>query len=344
MSKKGDEPEFRIGPQPVLRRAARPSPRKAKPKNPAKSPTYSVGSMRRISHRAPEVVVRITGRTKGFKHIAAHLNYIHRHGKLEGQASDGSMVLGKDAVNDLAREWFYRRDVRPHGRQDRSSDTVNVVFSMPEGAPRDAVSAATRTAAERLFGERYDYVAVTHTDTAHPHVHVTVLARGRDGSRLNPGPDDIQRWREAFAEAVREQGVEAEASFRDIRGVVRKSVRQAIWHIAKKEKSGYRADEVREAIATVTGQVEAGERPWEGATQKRQAAVRKQWIAYADQLDRLDDPQLAEDARAIRAFVSLMPEPITRREQLERSVLINRESHERPEHGREGQCGDRGRD
>lgn len=321
MAKKPSDPEFYIGPQPVIRRAARPTPpRKTKPRNPSRSPKYSAGSIRRVYRRVPEVMVRITGSTRGFKHMVAHLEYIHRHGKLEGATSDGSNVLGKESVRDLAREWFYRREAKPHGRQDRSKDTINTVFSMPEGTPREAVTVAAKAAADRLFGGKFDYVAVTHTDTPHPHVHVTVLARGHDGKRLNPGPEDLQRWREVFAECVREQGVEAEATFRDIRGVVKKSPKQAIFHISKKGKSDFRADEVREAIATVTGQVAAGEKPWETATKKRQAYVRKQWLAYADQLDGLNDPQLAQDAKDIRAFVAEMPAPVTRREELESAV------------------------
>ena len=48
----------------------------------------------------------------------------------------------------------------------------------------------------------------------HPHVHLTVKAVGLDGVRLNPRKADLQRWREGFAEALREHGIEATTTSR----------------------------------------------------------------------------------------------------------------------------------
>lgn len=56
-----------------------------------------------------------------------------------------------------------------------------------------------------------------HTDpdadpSPNPHGHLCVTATGLDGSRLNPRKADLQRWRKAFAERLREHGVEREAT------------------------------------------------------------------------------------------------------------------------------------
>jgi hypothetical protein len=48
----------------------------------------------------------------------------------------------------------------------------------------------------------------------HPHVHLTVKAAGLDGIRLNLRKPDLQRWREGFAEALREHGIEATTTSR----------------------------------------------------------------------------------------------------------------------------------
>jgi hypothetical protein len=48
----------------------------------------------------------------------------------------------------------------------------------------------------------------------HPHVHLTVKTAGFDGTRLNPRKPDLQRWREGFADALREQGIEATTTSR----------------------------------------------------------------------------------------------------------------------------------
>lgn len=325
MAKKPRDFELRIGPQPVVRRAARPLPGKKPKRARSRDTGMNPAKMARILSRAPEVVVRITGGTWGGKHLAAHLAYIHRHGKLEGETSDGSMVIGAEEVRGLAKEWFSRREVGPNGRQERSKETVNIVFSMPAGTPRNVVTDATRAAAARIFGGKFDYVMVTHTDTDDPHVHLTALARGLQGQRLLPNPEDLHHWREVFAEEIRQRGVEAEASPRELRGIVQVTPRNALYQIEKRltkkgEIADVRVEEMHEAVLTVTGQLERGERPWENATKKRLARVQEGWLTYAEKIEQLNDPLLNEQARQIRAFVAAMPEPLTRRELLERQV------------------------
>ncbi|CAD7740305.1 relaxase/mobilization nuclease domain-containing protein [Xanthomonas phaseoli pv. dieffenbachiae] len=320
MSDKKPNDQLRIGPGQARRGRASKLPSFGG--GPKKKPISHDGVMR-VARRAPEVVVAVTGKTQGLRHLSEHLAYTHRNGKLEGETSDGSLVIGAEEVRALAKEWFARREAGPGGRQNNAKDTVNVVFSMPEGTPRVAVTDATRVATKRLFGDRFDYVMVTHTDTPSPHVHVTVLARGYNGERLNPGPDDLQSWREAFAQALREQAVEAEATSRQMRGVVTKSVKNSIYHIQRRgAESTIRVEELREAIAVVTGQVAAGERPWEGATRKRQQSTRLSWLDYAAALDTVGDPGSVADAAAIRAFVAQMPQPVTRRERVEAAVRV----------------------
>ncbi|EPG2131006.1 TPA: relaxase/mobilization nuclease domain-containing protein [Stenotrophomonas maltophilia] len=325
MAKKRKDFDLHIGPQPITRRGANPVGR-AKPKRSrSRDVQMTPARMQRILNRAPEAVVRITGATWGAAHLASHLRYIHRHGKLEGEMSDGSMVIGLDEVKGVAKEWFARREVGPNGRQQFSKETLNIVFSMPSGTPRGPVTEATRAAGARIFGGQFDYVMVTHTDTDDPHVHLTVLARGLNGKRLLPNPEDLHRWREVFAEELRERGVEAEATPREIRGVVEVTPRNALYQIEKRltrkgELADVRVEELNEAVLTVTGQLERGERPWESATRKRLARVQSGWLLYAEKIEQLDDPELTEQARQIRAFVAQMPEPLTRRERVELDV------------------------
>jgi hypothetical protein len=39
-----------------------------------------------------------------------------------------------------------------------------------------------------------------------------VRAEGSDGKRLNPRKEDLHRWRETFAQRLRDWGIEAEAT------------------------------------------------------------------------------------------------------------------------------------
>lgn len=317
VAKKPNDFDLHIGPQPITRRGAGGQRRQVK-RSRKRDSSMSPEKMQRILNRAPEAVVRITGATFGFKHLSSHLSYIHRHGKLEGEASDGSLVIGMDEVKGLAREWFSRREIGANGRQERSKETLNIVFSMPSGTSREAVTKATREAARRIFGGQFDYVMVTHEDTDDPHVHVTVPARGIHGQRLLPNPEDLHRWRDTFAQELRAQGVEAEASTREMRGVPQLTARNALYQIDKRGRSAVRVEELFDAIQVVTDQVERGERPWEGATKKRLERVRGAWLSYADQIGGLDDADMQAQARQIRSFVASMPEPLTRREHLER--------------------------
>ena len=96
------------------------------------------------------------------------------------------------------------------GRRD-APVSLSIILSMPAGTDPGRVHDAARSFASTLFADRHPYVFALHTDEPHPHVHLTVRAMGRDGERLNPRKADLQLWRETFAAALRDRGVEAEA-------------------------------------------------------------------------------------------------------------------------------------
>ena len=53
---------------------------------------------------------------------------------------------------------------------------------------------------------------------------------GHDGNRLNPRKGELRQWRDDFALAMRDQGVDAEATPRASRGIVKKPESQVIRH------------------------------------------------------------------------------------------------------------------
>ncbi len=100
-------------------------------------------------------------------------------------------------------------------------DAFHLVLSMPTRTDPLSVQRAARDPATREFaGFQYAMVLYTfETDpdpnpSPHPDVHLTVKASGLDGIRLNPRKADLQRWREGFAEALREHGIEATTTSR----------------------------------------------------------------------------------------------------------------------------------
>ncbi|MGZ5806764.1 MAG: relaxase/mobilization nuclease domain-containing protein [Croceibacterium sp.] len=65
------------------------------------------------------------------------------------------------------------------------------------------------------------YVMVLHSHQANPHVHLSVKAESKHGERMDPRKADLHRWRETFAERLREWGIGAEATRQAVRGAVR---------------------------------------------------------------------------------------------------------------------------
>ena len=88
---------------------------------------------------------------------------------------------------------------------------------MPRGTDSLTVLRAAREFAKIAFAD-HRYVMVLHDHQANPHVHLSVKAESRLGERLNPRKADLQRWRETFAEQLREWGVDAEATRQVTRG------------------------------------------------------------------------------------------------------------------------------
>ncbi|MVW64454.1 relaxase/mobilization nuclease domain-containing protein [Massilia sp. NEAU-DD11] len=250
---------------------------------------------RRISKRSPEVMVKITGFGKGTAHIKAHLSYITRNAKVALETHRGDIVSDKHALKDLFNQWADDIDsVRRHKNQ---RDTMHLVLSMPEGTPETAVHHAARGYAKRMFGANHEYVFALHTDEPHPHVHLTVKLRGFDGKRLNPRKADLQDWREAFAREMRDQGIEAEASPRSARGVVRRAEKSIVRHIERGDnerqsrlslaKAGRVRDAAEELIAEANEQT-VRVKPWEARIEQRQRFIRSAWLRTAMALETND--------------------------------------------------------
>jgi len=198
----------------------------------ASRPAALRAQITRTVQRVPEVMVKITNRKgahNGMGAIRTHLDYISRNGRVDLEDQDGNLVSGRLEVRDLVQMW--RNAGRAIEEMSTRREAFNVMLSMPPGTDRAAVTDAVRAFARDEFGGQRDYVFAAHADEAHPHVHIVVLARGRDGRRLNPRKADLQRWRERFAQELRDRGVEANATPRRTRGVTQRYERQAAKHM-----------------------------------------------------------------------------------------------------------------
>ncbi|GCC45092.1 hypothetical protein chiPu_0029467, partial [Chiloscyllium punctatum] len=178
--------------------------------------------LERIVSRVPEVMVKITGRTKGVAHLKSHLAYITRNGELDAETEQGAAMTGRVGLKDLQQRWEDDAGLDDKRRRDGSL-SINIILSMPAGTDAVAVKDSARAFAIETFGYNHDYVFVQHLDDKHPHVHLTVQSLGHDGRRLNPRKADLQAWREQFAGELRLRGIAAEATPRRTRGRIRKA-------------------------------------------------------------------------------------------------------------------------
>jgi hypothetical protein len=303
-------------------------PRIVRPRTVLRPSSGSGGGARarleRIAARAPEVMVKVTGRTRDGAQLRSHLDYISRNGQLELEGADGAVITSRRDVTDLADEW----SATVSGQKPRRKDSPlshSVILSMPAGTNEIVVRDAARSFAADMFAGRHDYVFTLHTDTPRPHVHLAICSRGHAGERLNPKKADLELWRQTFAQALRDRGVEAEATPRRARGVTRKAERTPLRKIRDRQEAGdgpmaqVRRSAYREAAgAAFQGHTERT--PWEQRIVARQQAVRSLYLTQAQLLGRSSDPADRALGAKVEAFVRSMPQPDTQRLALAREL------------------------
>lgn len=156
-------------------------------------------------------------------------------------------------------------------------------------------------------------------------VHIAVRSLGDDGARFNPKKADLETWRQVFARALRDRGVEAEATPRRARGVTRKAERTPLRKIRERHETGQgepakvRRAAYREA-AKAAFRGEAGRTPWEAQMLQRQAKVRSLYLAQAQLLRRSSNPVDQALGSRVEAFVRAMPQPDSQRLALAREL------------------------
>lgn len=179
-----------------------------------------------VVRRAPQVMVKVTGGGRGMNAIAAHFRYISKNGRLEIEDERGQTMRGKEALRELADDWRFGGSLIEDASSRR--EAVNIMLSMPRGTDPLTVQWAAREFAKAELAD-HKYVMVLHDHQANPHVHISVRAESKHGKRLNPRKTDLHRWRETFAEKLRERGIEAEATRQATRGASRRY--PALWQV-----------------------------------------------------------------------------------------------------------------
>lgn len=291
----------------------------------------------RVVTKAPEVMVKVTGRTKDAAHLRAHLEYISRNGEVPVETRDGTTVLGRGSIHDLAEGWRDEVETDPRHRAN-SSYSINLILSMPPGTDPALLRDSVRAFADETFSQNFEYVFAYHDDTRHPHVHLTLRPVGDDRQRLNPRKADLEEWRQTFAQKLRDRGVQAEATPRRARGVTLKAERTPILKMKERGEGPYVERQARIDAARVAFGRDQELKPWEKASQARQKEIRALYLQAAKDLKGSPEPNDQALGQRLQDFVRSMPAPDSQRLALARQV---REAFDRQQSQRDTTGADR---
>lgn len=325
----------------------------ARPASPVGTGGGRAAKLLRIAQRVPEVMVKITGTNAEASPLKAHLRYLTQQAKdpliededgnrleptLEGRkelldrwslaVTEGRRqevereqeLAALKAAAELAGEEFVPPPPGP-----RRTIALHVVLSMPRGTSAPAVMQAARGfAAAELHNHKY--VLVLHQDKGHPHVHAVINNIGHDLRPLSRTREDLQRWRETFARELRALGVQAEATPRKARGVIRKRENRRLTLLKEKAHAARDFSDVRvwrskiaQAANEARGVEPRREHPAESRARQNRARLEE---GMRDAIATLREQGEAGSRAAVLVggFLSTMPPPETEMDELRRAV------------------------
>lgn len=221
-----------------------------------------------VNKKLPQVVVKISGSSKGANKAQAHADYIGRNGKVEIEDQDGNKYKGKNEQKELLGAWSA---MGMHDKHETGSrrEAFHFVFSMPKGTNPDAMKTAVRNLVKEEF-DGHKFFMAQHLDTDSPHVHVLLNATNDKGERLNPRKQDLHNYRVNFVEKLREQGIVAIATRRIHQFKYKDNKRQGVIH--KDERMGIKQNNKKPTISQLK------------TIQATHKDIAKQYQAYVDNL------------------------------------------------------------
>ena len=274
--------------------------------------------------RTPEVMIKVTGGGRSVGAVWRHLRYIDRRGGLELETDDGERIQAKGAEKALLEDWGLALQEREgkavySGLPGRKPAKLvhNLMFSMPKGTPPDKLLAAVHHFAQETFALQHRYAMVLHTDQDHPHVHLVLKAVSEQGTRLNIREETLRQWRRDFAEALRAQGVAANATERAVRGVTRTHQKDGIYRAMRRGES----TRFEERLQSVASELRSGRvNPGRGKDKllRTRRDVERGWASISELL-KLDGD--AELAGRVRQFAKEMQPAYVDREWIAADII-----------------------
>jgi hypothetical protein len=293
--------------------------------------------------KAPQVMVKITGKSRGVAGVRDHLEYIgdgkaekyvEREDEDRSDGDRGARSEKEDAqrlvrpiitesgerietvggLKDLVKEW--QRSPSPMPWTSGKAEAVHLMWQMPPGTDAANLLKAVQAAARAEF-EGHRYALALHQHQSSPHVHMLVRVKSNDGSRrLNPRKADLHRWRLRFAHELRARGIDAAASRQRTRGYAQRH--EHLWERKMTEREAalreraqrarslgrdLAADELDARAQAVRKAPATRPRRPDVTTEGQIAQARAQWDDVRRALARSADPADRQLAQATDAFM-----------------------------------------
>ena len=135
---------------------------------------------------------------------------------------DGFGRLDSEQIKDVAERFsgMWNEKFTP-----KMGHTTHMLMAYPIGTRGSDVRDMASEICERFFaqeGRQFDYLIAVHEDRAHPHAHIVLNRKSRDGETFYLGKDhhfNYDDFRLAMVEAAEKRGIRLEATRRIERGV-----------------------------------------------------------------------------------------------------------------------------
>ncbi len=135
---------------------------------------------------------------------------------------DGKKTLSEAEIDRVVRRFENQWGER---HSPKLGHTSHLLMAFPVGTSGEEVRAITESVCEKFFqgeGSQFDYIAAIHQDRAHPHAHIVLNRRSKDGEMFFLGKDhhfNYDAFRVAMVDAAQVHGIRLEATRRLDRGV-----------------------------------------------------------------------------------------------------------------------------
>ncbi|WP_085308098.1 relaxase/mobilization nuclease domain-containing protein [Planktotalea arctica] len=143
---------------------------------------------------------------------------------------DGQSVLSAKEIEQVTRRFSAQWN---EGFHPKLGHTSHLLMAFPIGTRGADVAEITREICERFFqgeGSHFDYIAAVHEDRDHPHAHIVLNRRSKDGEFffLKEGHHfNYDSFREAMVEVSDRYGLRLEATRKVERGITTTSPNDA---------------------------------------------------------------------------------------------------------------------